>query len=123
MRAHIYIRDNGKTPADFSVVMKKHKKGEDKPTFRARVAGGQLNRASVHRLREASARSLYISKKHDYSGYIDRLLRLGYKHYGVIQGFLDEIPKEAAEALEDLLGKYPQPQTAKPARWFNNRKS
>lgn len=118
MIAYIYIRENGKIPADFSVVMKKHTRSDG---VKARLAGGQLNLASVRRLRGASWRKLYISK-HDFQVYIAHLIKNGYRLYGHVKDFIEKIPVEAAEVLDSLLSKYPKGVIVTPARWFNNCK-
>ena len=122
MKAYIYIRNNGFLPADFSVVMKKHVKGKGEPTFKARLAGGQLNPATVKRLRGASYRTLYISKKHSFYDYVDYLIDNKYKLYVSIKDFVEKIPSEAAKVLTNILNEYPKPTVAGPARWFNNCK-
>lgn len=117
MDAQIYIRENDKTLPDFSVVMKLHTR---KSGIKARLAGGQLNPASIKRLREAGHRTLYISIKHDFKGYCDHLVKCGYRHYGHVKDFVENIPAEVAEVLESLYEKYKNPVVLKPARWFNN---
>jgi hypothetical protein len=119
MTGLVYLRERD-GEIDFEVVMKFHKKGTDTPTFRARVAGGRLCKASIKKLREASHRTWYVSKKHDYAGYIKKLIRLGFEYMGPVRGFVEEVPNKAADYLETYLMGLKIKKSIL-CTWFNNR--